>query len=338
MAEQQKQTDWSDFAWQGLCLSVPEDWNLGKVDGKYESGYARLDDAEIVRAEIEWRNARGSRGGALPLTKLVDRYLENLEKKAEKTGTAFSVKRRAKFLKEKKWLEGCEYETFIWEADYRAYNLALATDDGQRIILLRVLAHFEEDIEDVVNVVFSSLRNQADDVDAYWCVYGMGFKVPAAYRLEDHQLRSGHIQLSFTEGKHTCRVHRLSLAHMLLKGTSLEAWYPVFFKKQLKDVVVEVQEEEVRGHSGLKMVGKPHSRWRQLLRPLPWLNPRPRNYLDGRVWYCEESNKIYIVEHLFRKKDEAGDLVERVIDGYICHAQQDETEPRSHARLAADPQ
>ena len=69
----------AEFAWQGLTLEVPEDWNLGRVDGDFEKGYTRLDDAEIVRLELEWRRLRG-RGEALRLTELVDRYLQNLEK------------------------------------------------------------------------------------------------------------------------------------------------------------------------------------------------------------------------------------------------------------------
>ena len=93
----------AEFAWQGLTLEVPEDWNLGRVDGDFEKGYGRLDDAEIVRLELEWRRLRG-RGEALRLTELVDRYLQNLEKKADKAGASFSVERRAKFLKNKKLL------------------------------------------------------------------------------------------------------------------------------------------------------------------------------------------------------------------------------------------
>ena len=42
--------EWADFGWQGVCLRVPDEWNLGKVDGDAKSGYARLDDSEIVRA------------------------------------------------------------------------------------------------------------------------------------------------------------------------------------------------------------------------------------------------------------------------------------------------
>ena len=131
-----------DFAWQGLRLSVPDDWNLGRVDGDFEKGYARLDDAEIVRAEIEWRRLKG-RGEALRLTELVDRYLANLQKKAQKVDAPFEVQRRARFLKNKKFLEGREYEVFIWEADFRAYNLALALKSG-RVVLLRVLAKLDE--------------------------------------------------------------------------------------------------------------------------------------------------------------------------------------------------
>ena len=104
-------------------MSVPDDWNLGRIDGDFEKGYARLDDAEIVRAEIEWRRLKG-RGEALRLTELVDRYLANLQKKAQKVDAPFEVQRRARFLKNKKFLEGREYEVFIWEADFRAYNLA----------------------------------------------------------------------------------------------------------------------------------------------------------------------------------------------------------------------
>ena len=97
--------DWEDFGWQGLRLRVPSDWNLGRVDGDAEKGYARLDDAEIVRAEIEWRKLKGREVG-VPLSDLVDRYLEGLKKKADKAGAGFDVQRRARFLRENSgWMD-----------------------------------------------------------------------------------------------------------------------------------------------------------------------------------------------------------------------------------------
>ena len=331
--------EWVDFGWQGIVLRVPEEWNLGRVDGTYKSGYARLDDSQIVRAEIEWREGGGPARGRPAVSALVDRYLQNLEKKAAKTGTSFSVKRRAAFLQDEQWLEGADYETFTWEADYRAYNLARLCRECGRVVLLRVLSRLEDhEGLDTVQSVFSSLQDHPHDDQVLWSVYGLSFLMPAAYTLSQHELKSGHIQLSFEKGKDVCRVQRVSLARMLLKHTTLREWYPVFFKKQLKDMNIETFEEEVRGHEGVRVAGRPRSRWRQLIRPLPLVSPRPRQYLDNRVWHCSTADKICIVDHLYRKQADAEDLARRVTDGYICHQEQAETEPRGHAGLAAGPQ
>ena len=329
------QVTWGDFGWQGLRLRVPEEWNLGKVDGNYKSGYARLDDAEIVRVELEWRDIPG---GGQAVSGLVDRYLESLRKKAGKADIPFKVTRRARFLKDKRWLEDCDYETFIWEADFKAYNLARTFGLGKRVALLRVLTRFDENIEGLIEEVFRSLEDQPEEEDFLWSVYGLGFFMPAQYKLESHGLKSGHIQLNFQQDRHTVQVHRLSMANLLLKGTGLEAWYSNFFSKQLRDFNFETAPEDVGDQEGLRIEGRPRSRWRQLLRPLPFINPRPRLYLDGRIWHWEAANKIGIVEHLYKKKDEKGDLAQQVADGYIRFEKDAQADPRDHAQFAARPQ
>lgn len=325
-------TGWSDFGWQGLRLRVPEDWNLGRVEGDRRSGYARLDDPEIVRVELEWRTAR--EGVREPVETLVDRYLASLEKKATKSGMRFAAQRRTRFLADHGGLKGSEHETFTWEADFRAHNLALRTPAG-RIVLLRLLSRLDERPSSVAETVCRSLQDLSTESEWPWSVYGMTFRVPGELTLESHKLRSGHIQLSFERGKEICRVQRLSLAAMLLKGATMAEWYPAFFSKDLRDLVVELSPAEVSGHEALRVTGKPRSRWRQLLRPLPWLNPRPRLRLDGRVWHCPVSDKICIVDHLFRREGEQGDLAQRIADGYVCHEQEAQTEPRVDAQLPA---
>jgi hypothetical protein len=326
-----------DFVWQGLRLEVPEDWNLGRVDGDFEKGYARLDDAEIVRLEIEWRRLKG-RGEALRLTELVDRYLANLQKKADKAGASFSVQRQARFLKNKKFLGDRDYEVFTWEADFRAYNLAIVLEKG-RVVLLRVLARRDESLEEQAEAIFRSLVDQEGE-DAYvWSIYGLRFSAPADLKLEGHSLKSGHIQLDFAGGnKQTLKVHRLSMARILLKEVSLENWYPIFFKKTLRDVVVDIAAVDVHGGAGLAVEGRPRSRWRQLLRPLPFLNPRPRQYLLARVWHDTNTDKIAIVEHLYRKKGTEADLVTKVVDGHFFAGQRTEAESGRDVGVAADTQ
>lgn len=327
--------DWEDFGWQGLRLRVPADWNLGRVDGDFDKGYARLDDAEIVRAEIEWRQLKG-REISVPLSDLVDRYLAGLEKKAKKAGTSFEVQRRARFLKNKSWLEGADYEVFTWDADFSAFNLALRFADTHRVVLLRVLCHAEEKTPDFVEGVLRSLIDDAGRDQLLWSIYGLHFYMPRDYALAGHDLKSGHIQLRFEKGKSECRVHRLSMAHLLLKNSELAHWYPAFFKKHLRDFQVEISDELVCGHSGLRVEGRPRSRWRQLLKPLPFVNPRPRLFLNSRVWHRQDLDKIGIVEHLYRKRDEASDIVDTIVNGHFI--EETEAEPGRHAGVAADAQ
>lgn len=323
-----------DFGWQGVSLRVPADWSLGKVDGNYKSGYARLDDSEIVRAEVEWREAPPGSARRLPIPDLVDRYLEKLNKKAAKTGTEFSVQRRSKFLKDKRWLEGSDYETFTWEADFRAYNLARACGTCGRIILVRVLEPKHDSDPALAEEVFRSLNDHGTDGRIFWCIYGMSFWTPEELTLSTHGLKSGNIQLTFEMKGHICKVQRLSMAQVLLKETSLKEWYPSFFKKELRDFDYTLREESVKDHNGLRMEGRPRSRWRQLLRPLPFVNPRPRQYADSYIWHCEESNKICVVDHLYRKKGERGHLSLALTDAYACHQKKTEADPRGHDELA----
>ncbi|MEW6755362.1 MAG: hypothetical protein AB1505_30930 [Candidatus Latescibacterota bacterium] len=326
---------WTDFAWQGVHLRVPEAWNLGRVDGNRESGYARLDDAEIVRAEVEWRALR--RQVAEPVAALVGRYLDTLAKKARKTGVPFTFRRDAGFLRDRGWLAGREHELFTWEADYRAHNLALKTPAG-RILLLRLLCRPGEELGRPGEAVFASLEDHYGEEEWPWSLYGLSFVMPAAFRLESQELRSGHIQLTFQQGKETIRVQRLSLAQTLLRGTELAEWYPLFFRKQLRDLQVETGRAQVKGHPGLHVTGRPRSRWRQLLRPLPLISPRPRVWAETRVWHCQHSNKVCLVDHLSPRREASAGLAARIADGYLCHQEAAPADPPGDARLAARPQ
>lgn len=328
-----------DFSWQGVRLRVPDEWELGRVDGDASSGYARLDDSRMVRAEVEWR-AAPVRGARRPVTDLVDRYIEQLQKKADKSDLPFSVQRQAKFLRDKRWLEGSEYETFVWEADYRAYNLARACPDCHRIVLLRVLAPVGENAEALVNEVLPTLEDhprEADGGHTFWSVYGMQFLSPPGFELSEHELKSGHIRLTFSAdgGNRSLRIQRLSMAQMLLRERDLAAWYPDFFRKDLRDFKHVVSPGTARGHEGITVQGGPRSRWLQILRPLPLVNPRPRRYLQGAAWHCPDQNRICAVDYLSKKPQESDDgLLEELIDGYVCHAQQAPTHARRDDEFA----
>lgn len=333
-----------DFGWQGLRLRIPEEWNLGKVDGDQKSGYVRLDDAEFVRAEIEWRSL--PTGSHVSVEDLVDRYVGQLQKKADKNKLEFSCQRRAKFLTDKRWLEGDSYEAFIWEADVRAFNLARRDPASDRVVLMRVLSRLEEPQPAMgrkADEIFRTLEDgPREGRGRFWGVYGMDFEMPVDFALSEHQLRSGHIRLSFERGsgrrQHVVHVHRVSMAQLLLKGTDLSTWYRAFFNKELRELNVETTPATVElggvQHEAIAIDGVPRSRWRMLLRPLPLVNPRPRQYLTGMLWHCEASNRLCLIEHLYRKRDDEQGLVNALIEDYACHEEESTTDARSDAELA----
>lgn len=132
------------------------------------------------------------------------------------------------------------------------------------------------------------------------------------------------------------------MAQMLLSGKTLDSWYRGFFSKELREVLIETQPRSVEiggvEHPGLAIWGVPRSRFRMLLRPLPLINPRPRRHIHSVLWHCEQANRICLVEHLYRKRDDEGGLVDSLIRDYACHTEETTADARGDVELAAGPQ
>jgi hypothetical protein len=62
------------------------------------------------------------------------------------------------------------------------------------------------------------------------------------------------------------------------------------------------------GDLKLNIHGRPKSRWRGLLQPLPFWNMRPRQFLTGRLWTDFDANKIFAVQGFWKKQEEAPDV------------------------------
>lgn len=348
-------TEWYTFGWHGITVRLPSEWNLGRIGGDVRtgvSGYLRLDDAEMSRVEIEWRaaleskrpssgssaagdapNLKRRQGVDVNAKKVVDQYLAVLQKKAKRKGTAFTVQRDLPLAQIPD-----EHECFIWEADFRAYNLARICSVCGRIVMLRVLAKLPETGEELASSIFESLQDHPDEGSRYhWGVYDLTFSVPSELTLEEYSLQSGHLSFRFQEktgkkqagsagsrlrawwGRPARRIYeidRFSLGSLLLKRcNSLAEWFDLHFHKTLRDAVVEYQPSEFGGHSGYVLTGRPKSGWRRLLVPLPFVSRRSRCYLTGRVWHCPESDKIFSIKIVTPKCELFADEVVAI----VCH-------------------
>ena len=291
---------WQKLAWYGVTLEIPDEWNPGQLVGDAKSGNVRLDDAQIVRAEVEWKEA----GGDPDIARIVDRYVEGLAKNAQKKKQGLSVERRLP-------IEGLattgflSAECFRWKGAFDVTTLAGYSEVSDRLLFVRVMSRPDEDANELLARLFNSLGDTALDEWQPWGLYGLTCGSPPDYPLEEYELKSGHIRLLFKKGKALLRIDRLSLAQTLLTGKSLSDWYEQFFDKDLRfiDLAVEAADD-----GALSIEGAPKGRAQSLLQPLPFWNTRPRLFMRGRAWVSDEENKIFVIQSFYSRNEEALDL------------------------------
>jgi hypothetical protein len=177
-------------------------------------------------------------------------------------------------------------------------------------------------MDDLVSTILASLTDHPEEGKNTWAVYDLMCYVPEAFTLLERSLKSGNIQLTFQnparkKPEHTVLVEYVSLASMLLRKVSLMEWFESFFAKPLRDFQIIHDDVEVQGHRGIEVLGRPKSRWRQLLVPLPLISRKPRRYMKARAWHCEESNKIFAIRVISR--DQADELFEVMPIEVVCH-------------------
>lgn len=295
---------WLPFAWHGIHLTLPADWNPGKITGEFNNGGVRQDDSQIVRLELEWKDARGDdRVGPI-----VDRYIEGLAKNAEKQKSKLRVERSPA-------LPGLDLpdmqniEYFIWESKFTVHTLACYSPLSDRLLFVRIMGREDENLDQILPRILNSIKDTNPESPKTWALYDMICESPAGYQLESFELKSGHVRLKFEKDNNTLLIDRLGLARTILANRKLDAWYPEFFNKDVRHVHAEQEMQPGTTTDQVMTVqGRPKSRWRGLLQPLPFWNMRPRQFLQGKVWTDLEANKIFGVHLFYKKQETASDI------------------------------
>ncbi len=291
------------FAWQGIGLSIPSAWNPGKISGEANSGEVRLDDSQIARLEIEWKDARGDDRVA----QIVDRYIEGLAKNAKKQKSRLRVERSPKAIDlDLPAMQNTQY--FSWESRYTVHTLATYSPVSDRLIFIRIMGRTDENLNSILPRVLNTLQDTSPDGPFTWALYDLICQSPPGYELENFELKSGHIGLRFKKESTLLNIDRLSLARTILNGRALDDWYMEFFTKSLRHIQVETRTQTKGPNTVLWVKGHPKNRWQGLLQPLPFWNMRPRQNLSGRIWTDLESNKIFAVQTFWKKPEDAPDL------------------------------
>lgn len=305
----ESEAGWAQFGWQGISAKVPSDWNLGAIGGSEKTGYLRLDDLEQPRLEVKW-----SSESSVDINKVLDNYLKSLTKKAKRS-QPLTIDRNAKVVSKKakpRKVLAC----FSWEGGARAFGVVWRCETCGRTVIAQVLSRSREDIAPLAREVLTSLEDHSLAGRKTWAVYGFSCQVPEQFKLEEHKLMAGYLEMCFLAGREKLKVARWGMANVALKQNSLPEWVESE-NQDRRDVTWQSRPGAAKGHEAVLLTGEQRRLAHRLRKGLTQLvRLRPAIAFSACFWHCPESNRIYGVENIHR-----GDksLLQQIMDSIPCH-------------------
>lgn len=197
------------FAWQGLQLSVPPEWNPVALSGSFSAGHALLAESGEPRLGIRW--AKGEAKHATPdaLERLVRREVDDPSNQQVKhlpaPPDAGAIKHAAICLDRR--------------VPGRDVCAAWAADSDR---LVQLVYHVRERDDVLMDEIIPTLRETVSLPWQRWAVLDLTCAVPAGFILESHELRAGDLQLKWRGRRGRLSVRQLALADRVLQRTTLE--------------------------------------------------------------------------------------------------------------------
>ena len=347
--DQQSGIKWQRFAWQGIQLEFPPDWNPGVLEGTADDGYCRIDDAANPRLEVRWQRCRRKQ----PISSVVDSYLDELARRhsgrrsRKRKELPFPVKRDTRLVK----VPDAECEVFEVgppssggeQAGTLSINLAVYCPASRRVSIVRMLGPPSDgapsrapaagaaptgkrrgpskasgpaaSMRPAAKRVLRSFRDFGSVERLTWSVYGLRIGLPARYRLDTHVFQAGRIEMGFF-GKAARRRFGGSEAVAVRIGLAGIALRRQSLSDLLRKDRIGKPWAEETGFTETKVKG--HDGVDIAVVP----RQRFRRFFSrrlrvARAWHCEPSNAIYVAcwSGPEARRSDFADFVQ----SFVCH-------------------
>lgn len=302
------------FGWQGVTCWIPAGWDLSGVTGGAREGYFSFDDERMRRLEIKYARAR--RWGQPALEKTLTYYFDTIRKKLKK-GMRFDVEKDVKLIDMERMPGEYEWHTYGWTSDFLAHGVIWHCRTCRRVVIAQCLAAPNRVNLREMSDVLTSMRCHTDGDCRTWAAFEFAVSVPKEMELESHRLQAGLISLGFYHRNRRIVVDRLGMAHAVLRHNPLDRYVKTIHYKKLRRRRLRFIGAEWRGHPGFRIEGE---RFR-LMYLLPYLGERLRrwrtgDHIAGRVWHCEQANRLFIVR---AEGKDAERMADQVAASIACH-------------------
>jgi hypothetical protein len=186
------------FAWHGMALPIPADWNMSFHAGGWGRGVLVISGVKGPAIEVRWRRLR--------LAVFSGDALREFKRRRE---------RLARRVKASSVGEGAicfsrDGATLVFAADrWRLYEMTLLQPDAS----VGIAEYF-----------VAATNALADSPCWPWAAYGIRGDAPARAKLREAQLRPGDCRLTLAGGGERVQLGAVSLADRQLGGRDLRQW------------------------------------------------------------------------------------------------------------------
>ena len=260
------------IAWNGIHLSVPSTWELGRIDTRH----LLFDNHAGPAMEIKWGPVKGHFSHRSHLKKLIAQQKHHPDKNLEE------------------WHLPPTWESALSNFIAKGFSWQSGAENGRGAILFcpscktavmfQVFNIADHMTDEAILETLKSLQDHRNDDQTAWTVFDIHALLPRTFQLNDYQFKPGNYKLAFTDGFQTVKLFRWAPASAFLSQTDLS---------QFAANALEFNRENLVTTSFLE---HPAVEWRSniISGRYNWLyrfKPKPAFHWV-RVWHVAEKNRI----------------------------------------------
>lgn len=315
------------FGWQGLTITLPENWNLAQFGGTHFKGQVRIDDEDGPRLELSWEQV--SKG--IDIEKSVAKFLRVLERNAKKRRVRFVAEEKARILSKSRTRKA-QLANFGWTGERdeiagQGWGMAWQCAECGRVVVAHLIgrgAERPERVRELATTLLESLECHGQGGWETWSVFDLRLEIPLEFKLERARLVTGKLELdwirprtpgvlAWTQRDERLALSRFALASTILQDEKIEEWATRVVKPlDKKRSYGKFAPTEIVGKNGALARGALKDfRRRYTVFALDWVLRRARQHTELRVWHDEDSNK------LFALRSEISPLNAHIIDDVL---------------------